>query len=297
MNFLLLRDGPEEDSDAILRLLAGQGHSTAEGNYALAADPRTCLIYCCGRPRPEQERQLARARGPVLFRVPALEDPAGRVHAQGLLREHPYAAGLPQSPALWWELGLEMIPQRTVFSLAPRPLPSAGVLPHDGILGYLSGPDVHLLASIDHVPPARVHRLFEVLREFRALCQTGVVLHLWSAAPGYDATALFASVSASRLLDCVDYSKDLPPPQLLAFYLGCDAYLCSDPLEAFSPPALEARRWGLPVVAASCAAAAAAELLRWARHPQQRGDDPRFLPAAVEADFLSAVSAFTGESL
>jgi glycosyltransferase involved in cell wall biosynthesis len=94
------------------------------------------------------------------------------------------------------------------------------------------------------------HDLVKALAAYRRLYDPNARLHLVGGAISDDyQRAVERFAGELGLLDALDFAGSVTHEELIAYYAGCDAFVCLSNHEGFCVPLLEAMYHGLPIVA------------------------------------------------
>ena len=94
------------------------------------------------------------------------------------------------------------------------------------------------------------HDLVKALAAYRRLYDPNARLHLVGGAISDDyQLAVERFAGELGLLDALDFAGSVTHEELIAYYAGCDAFVCLSNHEGFCVPLLEAMYHGLPIVA------------------------------------------------
>jgi glycosyltransferase involved in cell wall biosynthesis len=233
----------------------------------------TAVVYHLSNYWKEGEEILERATGPIVFKYHNITPPncfkfhepywraclLGREQTLRYFYKFPRAYWLADSAFNFTELGLGDAAGRTaVLPPFPTMTQSRAVQPCGALLRSLvESTDLNILFS-GRIVPNKGHKLLvKVLSEYVKRYGRGIRLNIVgkldpTCQSYYDAVQ--AAVAAAGLADRITFLGSITDSQLLAYYLGSDAYLCCSDHEGFCVPVVESQYCQLPVVAKAKAA-------------------------------------------
>jgi len=304
----------------------------------LLRDRSTTVIYHHSTYWPLGEELLSGARARVVFKyhnitppnyfaaVPEYRDKslAGREQTYRMARTSRGAFWLSDSLYNLAELGIDQVVRQRVV---PPFLKIGGVAPDEAVLRGLVACRHPQALFVSRFVPNKGHLfLVEVLHHYRRRCGEGFTLFVAGKAEAacseyYD--QVMSAVAAAGLERMFVYLGEVPPAVLVAYFLGCDTYLCCSEHEGFCVPIVEAQSLCLPVVARARAAVpetlGAGQVLHgeepaiYAASVHRLYEDAafresviqagsenysrRFTRERIESEFLSALEEATEESL
>ena len=236
--------------------------------------PDSLLIYHHSLFWEAGETLLAEARGRVIIKDHNITPPEyftpyselyadlcgrGRDQTRRLAERHPEAAWVGDSRFNLADAGLLGLPRASVLPPFNRIDRWAGMTPHPGRLRSLLGDRRAQALFVGRQAPNKgLHFLLDVARAWVPRYGPTLQIHLVGRRDPELAVfhaAFDAEVAASGLGDVVRVAGELPEPELLAYYLGCDAYLNASEHEGFCLPLAEAQSLHLPVLSRSGTAA------------------------------------------
>jgi glycosyltransferase involved in cell wall biosynthesis len=231
-------------------------------------DPRTVIIYHHSNYWPAGEELLAGARARIVFKYHNITPPtyfaAVPEYARKCLagREQTYRFTYRLPSALWLtdslfnlrELGIDGVVDYRVVPPFLHIREDGAVLPDNGILKQLiSAAGMVQALFVGRFAPNKGHLfLVHVLEDYRRLYGEGLRLfvigkHDPAFSSYYDAIGDAVERRGVQTMFCD--MGEVPAPQMLAYFLGCDAYLCCSEHEGFCVPVVESQCFCLPVVA------------------------------------------------
>ena len=234
---------------------------------SLLRDPSTVILYHHSNFWEEGEAILSRAAGPIVFKYHNITPPRcfaaygeswrncvmGREQTFRLFRRFPCAYWLTDSAFNLAELGLDMRDRTAVLPPFPTMTHGSGILPDGPLLRRLiESRDLNILFSGRFVPN-KGHKLMvriaaHYVRSYDRAIRLHIVGKLDPAFTSYH-DRIQAAIADLDVGVCVSYLGVVSDSELLAYYLGCDAYLSCSDHEGFCVPVIEAQYCRLPVVA------------------------------------------------
>jgi len=244
----------------------------AAGAAALLADASCVAIYHHSIHWQLGEDLLGAAAGSIVFKYHNVTPPnffadvpgyweacvAGREQTYRFLRRFPKAFWLADSLFNLRELQFDMGVRHAVVPPFLGANDGNGLEPDEDRLRALLGDrKIHAL-SVGRFVPNKGHLfLLDVADWYRERHGDDLVLHIvgkrdQAFAPYCE--SILAKISELHLNKMVEIVGEVTPSQLLAYYLGCDAYICCSEHEGFCVPIVESQSLGLPVVARALSA-------------------------------------------
>jgi glycosyltransferase involved in cell wall biosynthesis len=234
----------------------------------LVDDPRTVIIYHHSNYWPAGEELLAGARARIVFKYHNITPPtyfaavpeyarkcaAGREQTYRFTYRFPSALWLTPSLFNLREMGIDGVVDYRVVPPFLHIREDAAVLPDNGILKQLvSATGVVQALFVGRFAPNKGHLfLVRVLEEYRRLYGEGLRLFVIgkrdpACSRYYD--AIGEAVERIGLQTMFYNLGEVTASQVLAYFLGCDTYLCCSEHEGFCVPVVESQCFCLPVVA------------------------------------------------
>ena len=318
----------------------GQGPCLApDAARSWLEDPGSLLIYHHSLHWEAGETLLAGARGRVLVKYHNITPPGyfapysslytdlcarGREQTRRLAERFPEAAWVGDSEFNLADAGLSGRERASVLPPFNRIDRWTGMTPDPERLRTLIGDRRTQALFVGRQAPNKgLHFLLEVVRAWVKRYGPTLRLHLVGRRDPELAAfhaAFDAEVAGAGLRDSIHVVGELAEPELLAYFLGSDAYLNASDHEGFCVPIVEAQSLHLPVL--SRAGTAAPETLgpdqlvlgddpvefaaglrllslrpEWAAWLQERGRanyEGRFVNAILEERFVTLVGELTG---
>ncbi len=233
----------------------------------LLGRPSTAIIYHHSNYWEEGEAFLERAVGPIIFKYHNITPPRcfafdhgywyaclrGREQTLRFFHKFPNAYWLTDSAFNLEELGLSVDGRSAVLPPFPSMTQGAEIQPDGPLLRRLiESQDLNLLFSGRFAPNKGHELMVRVVQEYAGRYGRNIRLYIVgklepACQPYYDRVQ--ALIAGAGLQDHVLYLGTILDEELLAYYLGCDAYLCCSDHEGFCVPIVEAQYCHLPVVA------------------------------------------------
>ncbi|HEX3745608.1 MAG TPA: glycosyltransferase [Bryobacteraceae bacterium] len=239
----------------------------------LISQPSTAIVYHLSNYWKEGEDILERAVGPIVIKYHNITPPScfkfhepywraclqGREQTLRYFYKFPRAHWLADSAFNFTELGLGDAAGRTaVLPPFPTMTQSRGAQPYGALLRSLvESTELNILFS-GRIVPNKGHKLLvrvlsEYVKRYGRNVRLNIVGKLDSTCQSYY-DAVQAAIAAAGLADLISFLGSLTDSDLLAYYLGSDAYLCCSDHEGFCVPIVESQYCRLPVVAKAKAA-------------------------------------------
>jgi glycosyltransferase involved in cell wall biosynthesis len=230
-------------------------------------DPSTVLVYHHSNYWEEGEAILNRTAGPIVFKYHNITPPRcfasypdcwrtcvmGREQTLRFFHRFPQARWLTDSRFNLTELGLDLSERAAVLPPFPTMVHERAIQPDGSLLRQLiESRELNVLFSGRFVPN-KGHKLMvrvigEYVRRFGREIRLYIIGKLDPTFSSYH-DCIRELMIEEGVEDRVCYLGSIPDTQLLACYLGCDAYLSCSDHEGFCVPVVEAQYCRLPVIA------------------------------------------------
>jgi glycosyltransferase involved in cell wall biosynthesis len=247
--------------------MEGRNRLDRDAIWTLLLDPSTVIIYHHSNFWEEGEAILSRANGPIVFKYHNITPPRcfasysdcwracamGREQTLRFFYKFPDAYWLTDSVFNMAELGLDIRDRMVVLPPFPTMAHGNAVLPDGPRLRHLiESRDLNILFSGRFVPNKGHKLMVQVVAEYVRRYGRAIRLFIVGKldpvfSPYYD--RIQAAIAEACVDDCICYLGSISDTELLAYYLGCDAYLSCSDHEGFCVPVAEAQYCRLPVIA------------------------------------------------
>ena len=248
-------------------------YATEQEAHDIIADKEGIVLYHHSVNWPLGEKLIQNCKATLIFRYHNITPPEffapynvdyrnscdqGRKQTERLIEAFPHALWMADSPFNVLDLG--KADQSKIDICAPfHKIESwSNTLPDEGVLQKLIFDKRHKVLFVGRVAPNKGHSmLFDIMdaycRNFDSNIKLYVIGKFDEGLAPYN-QLIKDKIRRYQLEDKVEFVGEINDAILMAYYLGCDVFLCTSDHEGFCVPIIEAQKFQLPIIAKdSCA--------------------------------------------